>query len=339
MEFLKGVFSPGGADREIRRQMIKEMHERLPEVAKMERGKYTMILRNPNGQVNTLSICLIASFPTVKPIFSVRGPLQHPWIDQYRFVTGSNTLNTWDPKNSSLADAIFEVREALECGYELNEGQSSRSSGSVVQQQQQQQQHLSLSNPSAESANPVVETVETSVSTSENNSALAMFTPAVPSEFPKLQELTEVQLMRLLDDEIAFEHFVADQEGDVDMKKMHQTICSNNVKVARDNLRREAELTKLHKEVNELQDQLQLEMRKYQESLSTFTKDHALNRDTLVKGVEKLCEDLDLESMDYGDLFVNGETPMTEFLKEYRQKRIRYHSLQAKLEALDKAGV
>jgi hypothetical protein len=77
-----------------------------------------------------------------------------------------------------------------------------------------------------------------------------------------------------------------------------------------------------------------LEIRKYEESLRTFTKEHTLNRDTLVKDMEKLCEDLDLESMDYGESFVNGETPMAEFLKEYRQKRIRYHSLQAKLEAL-----
>ena len=45
MEFLKGVFAPGGADREHRRQLIKEMHEKIPDVAKIERGKYSLILR------------------------------------------------------------------------------------------------------------------------------------------------------------------------------------------------------------------------------------------------------------------------------------------------------
>ncbi len=325
MEFLKGVFAPG-ADKEQRRQLIKEMHERIPEVAKIERGKYSLILRTPNGQVNTLSICLIASFPAMKPILSVRGPLQHPWIDQYRFVVGANTLNAWDGKNSSLADAIIEVRDALECGYELNGGNSSSGSTSVAHQQQR----LSLITPSAETIN----VVETSVSTADNNSASASLTPAVPSDFPKLRDLTELQLKRLLDDEIAFQHLVAEQEADADLKKMQQTISSNNVKAARSNLSKEAALTKLHEDVNALQDQLQLEIRKYEESLRTFTKEHTLNRDTLVKDVEKLCEDLDLESMDYGESFVNGETPMAEFLKEYRQKRIRYHSLQAKLEAL-----
>ena len=43
MEFLKGVFAPG-ADKEQRRQLIKEMHERIPEVAKIERGKYLSLI-------------------------------------------------------------------------------------------------------------------------------------------------------------------------------------------------------------------------------------------------------------------------------------------------------
>ena len=94
----------------------------------------------------------------------------------------------------------------------------------------------------------------------------------MPSEFPRLQRLTDVQLARLLDDDVAFEVFVAEEEGDVDMKKMQQTISANNVKIARENLSREAGLSKLHKDVNALQDELQLEMQKYEESLGTLQK-------------------------------------------------------------------
>ena len=105
----------------------------------------------------------------MKPILSVRGPLQHPWIDQYRFVVGSNTLNTWDAKDSSLADAILEVREALECGYELNRGSSSGETVSVARQQHQ------LSSVDTTNA---VRTVETSVSTADNPSTLARLLPS-----------------------------------------------------------------------------------------------------------------------------------------------------------------
>lgn len=337
MEFLKGVFTPGGADRELRRQLIKEMHERIPEVCKIETGKYSLILRSPNGQVNTLSITLIGSFPTMKPIFSVRGPLQHPWIDQYRFVTGSNILNMWDSRTKgslSLADAIIEVKDVLECGYELNDPSQATSgingiNNRLAALENPGNVYISSNQNQQEPPEPAHLTTDSGARTSSNS-----FTPDIPSEFPKLEELTDVQLMRLLDDEVAFDLFVEEQHNEDDMTRMRKNISLNNVKAARKNLSKEGDLTTLHDEVNQLQDVLQVELAKYDEKLSVYSKDHTLNRADLVHQLEKLADEIDMESEGVGDLFVNGETPMAAFLKEYMQKRTRYHALNAKLEAL-----
>ena len=215
MDFLKHVFVPGGSEREARRRHTAEMYERVPEVEKLERGKYSLILNCPNGQVSTLFVTLIASFPEMKPIFTVRGPLQHPWIDKYRFVTGCENLNNWNRETSRLANVVIEIKNILECGWNVPEDAKNNSNqaastignnsgGGTTNTIDDRNVNQDFS-PSSEG--PVSSSSGT-VSTGTSTQAPSILTPDIPQQFEKLNDLSDEQLMRLLDDDVAFDLFV-----------------------------------------------------------------------------------------------------------------------------------
>ena len=64
--------------------------------------------------------------------------------------------------------------------------------------------------------------------------------------------------MRLLSDEVAFDVFRKDQCSDHGMTTLRSQFWQRNVERAEQNLDKEAELKALHKQVNDLQDVLQV---------------------------------------------------------------------------------
>ena len=69
---------------------------------------------------------------------------------------------------------------------------------------------------------------------------------------------SNMQLMRLLSDEVAFDLFRKDQCSDHGMAKLRSQFWQRNVERAEQNLEKEPELKAIHKEVNDLQDVLQV---------------------------------------------------------------------------------
>ena len=340
MDFLKNVFVPGGAEREARRRHTAEMYERVPEVEKLERGKYSLILNCPNGQVSTLFITLIATFPEMKPIFTVRGPLQHPWIDKYRFVTGCDNLNNWHRETSRLADVVIEIKQILECGWNVPEDKrndrqevtlmDSNAGGGATTSIDDRNVNQDFTPSSAGASSSSSATVSTGTSTKSVPALL----PDIPQDFEKLNDLSDEQLMRLLDDEVAFDLFVKELDIGTDVKKMREAIEKENLENARSNLTREKELTDLHNEVSVLQNKLQVEIRAYNEKLEESSKKYTLSGEEIRNQLEDASNTIDLNSEDLGEEFVHGSRPMQEFLKEYTEMREHYHSLRAKLDAL-----
>ena len=115
MDFFKGVINT--ITQSDRKTQIKELCERIPTVHRIERGKYQLVLHCSNAQVSSMLVTVLDTFPNTKPILSVQGPLMHPWIDGYRFVTKCPSLNNWEGATSSLADVVLEVKASLESGY------------------------------------------------------------------------------------------------------------------------------------------------------------------------------------------------------------------------------
>jgi hypothetical protein len=44
-------------------------------------------------KLNTLRIWLPSDFPSNKPVLQVLGPVQHPWLDQYKRVSGCDKVS------------------------------------------------------------------------------------------------------------------------------------------------------------------------------------------------------------------------------------------------------
>jgi len=198
-----------------------------------------MTYQCPNAQVSKLLITILDTFPTSPPVVSVLGPLAHPWVDQYRFVTGCTALNSWTDA-SSLVNVVLEIKDTLETGWQLNyeqqqqqqqqqQGQSLTSAASrtgsgtsdpsTVHWGQQQQQASSILSGNGGNGNVKVNdnsspTSSSSASSSSsssqrnlNRSGTLVMTLAAPTHFPKLKDLSQEQLARLLQDEVAFDLF------------------------------------------------------------------------------------------------------------------------------------
>ena len=131
-------FSKSKSDRQ------KQVDELLAQVENISRvdntnTKFQLILQSPaNGQKSSIQILLPEQFPVKGPIISVQGPLRHPWIDNYNFITKCVSLNRWT-NVSSLTDVIKEIKLVLETGY--NGPSNAINSATELQNQQHQHQH------------------------------------------------------------------------------------------------------------------------------------------------------------------------------------------------------
>ena len=258
-------------------------------------------------------------------------------------MTGCDNLNTWNRDHSRLADIVVEIKNILECGWNVPEDEQSKKQGandnashnssnigtgeSTVDDQNFNQEF----NPSSDEAGLCSSATGVSTGTSM---ALSSISPVVPQEFEKLKELSDEQLMRLLDDEVAFELFVKELDIGMDVKKMKESVERGNLDRARTNLSREVELSDLHTRVNELQDKVQVEIARYNGKLEKYSEKYTMSGVDIRKQLEEASNEVDLASENLGEDFVNGSKRMQDFLGEYTEQRERFHSLQAKLSAL-----
>ena len=192
MDFFKGVINT--ITQSDRKSQIKELCERVPAVHRIERGKYQLMLRCANADISSMLITVLDTFPNTKPILSVQGPLLHPWIDGYRFVTKCERLNKWEGAVSSLADIVLEVKTTLETGYNYNAKElptppkPERLIGGISSD------YVNVNaDAEKEEYNAAIEQDRAAEQQGASDS-FPVQTPDVPSEFPKLKELSEAQV-------------------------------------------------------------------------------------------------------------------------------------------------
>lgn len=73
------------------------------------------LLFQANSQMSTLRIYIPADFPLAKPVLQITGPLVHPWLDQYKRVTGCELLNHW-MRTTNLSDVVQASIAAFQTG-------------------------------------------------------------------------------------------------------------------------------------------------------------------------------------------------------------------------------
>lgn len=82
MSFFTSLF------KDSRSKGITDLCAAVPGCTRSTSNKNNVVvnLKCPNSQFSSLSITILDTFPSSAPVVSVMGPLQHPWIDQYRYV-------------------------------------------------------------------------------------------------------------------------------------------------------------------------------------------------------------------------------------------------------------
>jgi ubiquitin-protein ligase len=332
MAFFQNILGRGGKNE--RNKHVEELMSKVPGVTSIDstNSKFQCMLSSPaGGQGSSITITLLEQYPKKAPIVSITGPLEHPWIDKYRFVAGCASLNHWTD-TSSLSEIISEIKVVLEAGYDSNAPRNAISEVTSInpysgqadcrqQQTQQQQTQASVLQPSQEQV--IEERYE------------PFPDPEIPTSFPVLNELSEEQLQRLLDDEVAFDILVQDSFKDERLDSL-VALQTNNVVMSRENLRKDGEISELKCKVQSLQVELAGLCESYQASLAvvqsndggaSISKEHILSK--LADKVNKLEEKSDT----LGQSFMDGNTDLQTFLRDYHSLQKGIYTIKGKKRA------
>ena len=76
-----------------------------------------------------------------------------------------------------------------------------------------------------------------------------------------------------------------------------------------------------------------MDLRQYQTRVEEHTKKNFIRKEDIVANLREKADVLDMESEDMGSLFLSGDKPLGDFMKEYNDLRVKHHSIVAKLES------
>ena len=340
----------GRSTKSDRAKHISELMSKVPGITHVDSSnlKFQCILASPaNGQVSSIMITLLEQFPSNPPIVSVQGPLRHPWIDTYNFVAGCVSLNRWT-STSSLADVISEIKLVLEAGYNASSGcnggtKATNAIGMItainpdaandagVQAQYPGQAHRNQQPQGQQQGRDAGKAEQ------ESERYDPFPAPEIPTSFANIKQLSEEQLQRLLDDDIAFGLLVRESFTDARLEQL-SSLQSSNVAQAQESLKRDEGLGQKKQEVNALQAQLAGLVDTYKvklQELATSGVDDsaAVSREHVLAQLKDKEADLEEKSDTLGQSFMDGATNVQTFVPQYHELRKKIYSLRAKIRA------
>eukprot|EP01038_Epipyxis_sp_PR26KG_P011166 gene11166-14984_t len=155
--------------------------------------------------------------------------------------------------------------------------------------------------------------------------------PEIPQKFPELDQLSDYQLERLLNDEVAFKVFVCNTDTIMIPRSLRDTLVESNENSAVRNVQLGEEIVGVGKTVTSLQDELKELTPKYYKSLVNANKLYVKSDEVIIQQLSKKKNELDEESENIGKTFVEGKVGMDSFLKDYLSARTKYYSIASKL--------
>ena len=157
--------------------------------------------------------------------------------------------------------------------------------------------------------------------------------PPVPTSFSALESMTMSKVKELLNDESVFESFI--QKEVATLNELKQSIICANVDAAQANLVHKEKIEQQSSELNALHDTLQSKLSKYgkldhERQISTCPPDVS---ETL-KQLNHAKKEAYRESETIADDWVESGGDIGDFVKEFMETRILYHTRAAKAERL-----
>ena len=164
--------------------------------------------------------------------------------------------------------------------------------------------------------------------------------PGIPSQYPELDSLSREELQHLLDDDLDFQAFVNQLPVMQEIKVQRSSLLQENAKLATQLLEREEEYKLLHGEVSDLKSSLVpklKEFEKYQKEQDEFIKP-AENLSKIQRELNRARKEVFEESESFAEAWVREGGNVSDFCKEFLEKRMLMHQRAAKLERLQQQG-
>lgn len=205
----------------------------------------------------------------------------------------------------------------------------------TVQQPLPQQNASNQSNiPNNNTGSPVVPLPNPTALQREDslNNPMQMALPDIPSHFPELDKLTEVQLERLLKDSVALEAHIASMDSVQAMESLRDMQRETNAQTVSKNLLLGEEVNKMRHEAESLQDKIRSLHSELQHLAQEVHKEDTAAREKLLNELKKAVSTLDEESDAIGEGLIRGSVDVPTFKREYLDKRSKYYTLACRLE-------
>jgi len=165
--------------------------------------------------------------------------------------------------------------------------------------------------------------------------------PPIPDAFPELlRPLTEKQLARLAQDDAAGGAMVASIGSVASMASLLDRLRATNLREATGTLRREAELSRLHTEVTELQQMLRDGAARHRARVDELSKRHSATPAACLQQLQSRSDEAKKASDGLANALLhrastaNDAKEMLALLAKYQSSRMQYHTLAATEKAL-----
>lgn len=161
--------------------------------------------------------------------------------------------------------------------------------------------------------------------------------PGLPDNFSELETLTDVQLERLLNDDVALQTHIEglNLESVSSMQSLIQQMQESNMEAVSKNLALGEELNVLDRELNREKQTLKDAITDYENDVLSARIEYAVPAEKILKELKTVRDELDESSEEIGRSFVDGSKELPLFITEYLDHRIRYHTLCTKITALE----
>lgn len=161
--------------------------------------------------------------------------------------------------------------------------------------------------------------------------------PPVPSSFLKVDQMPLSELHQLVESKSFLTTFVNDTDEVKTLKAIKQSIETSNIKAAKANLVHEGEMEGLCTEVESLKEVLNLQMQQYRKlDGERVSMTHPPDLQEAIRELQKAKKDAFRESENLADEWIEGGGDnVSDFVKEFMEVRLLYHTRAAKAERLE----
>ncbi|KDO33686.1 hypothetical protein SPRG_19299 [Saprolegnia parasitica CBS 223.65] len=309
-----------------------------------EQSIFDVVVRLADARSLTLRISLPDEFPMQAPLIQTTSRVQHSWLDAQCRVVGHIDLASWGV-HADLGRIVNDILSEFQRNPPVVAGRVTSTPPPAYHapvSPAYTQPFYPSSSGAASYATPYNNNTSQSSSYTREKTPpplkardpyMHTQTPAIPTSFPELDELSITQLEKLVSDRQALKAYIRNMDAVINFMKLYDDLVKGNAELAEKNLSYEGTLATLQMDIQSLKSQVQAAQEVL--SLKQVRQQEILSRvrgDVLVARVTQAADEVDEATEDIGSRFTNGEMDVSQFLAEFLPSRKLYHQRMAKVE-------